>query len=128
MDYDKTAAAILEQVGGAPNVGALEHCSTRLRFTLVDGGKADVEALKKVPGVMGAVSTGQLQVVIGNNVVEVYQALRRLPGLAAGAAAKASGPKAKRSWGAVLIDFIVGVFQPLVPAIAGAGVLSRCCC
>lgn len=124
MDYDKTAAAILEQVGGAPNVGALEHCSTRLRFTLVDGGKADVEALKKVPGVMGVVSTGQLQVVIGNNVVEVYQALRRLPGLASGAAAKASGPKAKRSWGAVLIDFIVGVFQPLVPAIAGAGVLK----
>ena len=41
MDYDKTAAAILEQVGGASNVGALEHCSTRLRFTLVDGGKAD---------------------------------------------------------------------------------------
>lgn len=124
MDYNKTAAAILEQVGGSPNVAALEHCSTRLRFTLVDGGKADVDALKKIPGVMGVVSTGQLQVVIGNNVVEVFQALRKLPGLAAGGAPKASGPKAKRSWGAVLIDFIVGVFQPLIPAIAGAGVLK----
>lgn len=124
MDYDKTAAAILEQVGGASNVGALEHCSTRLRFTLVDGGKADVDALKKVPGVMGVVSTAQLQVVIGNNVVEVYQALKKLPGLAGGGAPKASGPKAKRSWGAVLVDFIIGVFQPLVPAIAGAGVLK----
>ena len=39
MDYDKTATAILEQVGGASNVGALTHCSTRLRFTLVDGDK-----------------------------------------------------------------------------------------
>ena len=47
MDYDKTAAAILDQVGGASNVGALEHCSTRLRFTLVDGGKARGEALAK---------------------------------------------------------------------------------
>ena len=124
MDYDKTAAAILEQVGGASNVGALEHCSTRLRFTLVDGGKADVDALKKVPGVMGVVSTAQLQVVIGNNVVEVYQALKKLPGLAGGGAPKASGSKVKRSWGAVLVDFIIGVFQPLVPAIAGAGVLK----
>ena len=87
MDYDKTAAAILDQVGGASNVGALEHCSTRLRFTLVDGGKADVDALKKIPGVMGVVSAGQLQVVIGNNVVEVYQALRKLPGLTGGGAA-----------------------------------------
>lgn len=124
MDYDKTAAAILEQVGGASNVGALEHCSTRLRFTLVDGGKADVDALKKVPGVMGVVSTAKLQVVIGNNVVEVYQALKKLPGLAGGGAPKASGSKVKRSWGAVLVDFIIGVFQPLVPAIAGAGVLK----
>ncbi len=124
MDYDKTAAAILDQVGGASNVGALEHCSTRLRFTLVDGGKADVDALKKIPGVMGVVSAGQLQVVIGNNVVEVYQALRKLPGLTGGGAAAASGSKAKRSWGAVLVDFIVGVFQPLIPAIAGAGVLK----
>lgn len=124
MDYDKTATAILEQVGGASNVGALTHCSTRLRFTLVDGDKADVEALKRVPGVMGVVSTGQLQVVIGNEVVEVYQALRRLPGLAGAAGAQASGPGPKRSWGAVVIDFIVGVFQPLIPAIAGAGVLK----
>lgn len=124
MDYDKTATTILDLVGGATNVAGLEHCSTRLRFTLADNGKADVEALKKVPGVMGVVSTGQLQVVIGNSVVEVYQALRKLPGLGTGRASAASGPTAKRSFGAILVDFIVGVFQPLIPAIAGAGVLK----
>ena len=31
---------------------------------------------------------------------------------------------ANPAWGAVLVDFIVGVFQPLIPAIAGAGVLK----
>ncbi|MFT3833999.1 MAG: beta-glucoside-specific PTS transporter subunit IIABC [Micropruina sp.] len=125
MDYQKTAEAILDKVGGASNVSALEHCSTRLRFTLADDAKADLEALKKIPGVMGVVSTAQTQVIIGNDVVEVYQALRKLPGLGASGSAPATpGTKATRNWGAVLIDFIVGVFQPLVPAIAGAGVLK----
>ena len=126
MDYNKTAADILQQVGGAPNVGAVSHCSTRLRFNLVDDGKADLEALKRIPGVLGAVQAGQTQIVIGNEVVEVYGALLRLPGVGVGAAAAApSGEKKKRAHpGRVFVDFLVAVFQPLVPAIAGAGILK----
>lgn len=126
MDYNKTAAEILQQVGGAPNVGAVSHCSTRLRFNLVDDGKADLEALKRIPGVLGAVQAGQTQIVIGNEVVEVYGALLRLPGVGVGAATAAqSGEKKKRAHpGRVFVDFLVAVFQPLVPAIAGAGILK----
>lgn len=122
MDYGKTAAAILAAVGGAKNVSHLENCSTRLRFTLVDTGKADVEGLKRIPGVLG-VAGQQPQVVIGNEVIEVKDALMKLPGMGNPSAQKPAS-REKVKVGAVVLDFIVGVFQPLIPAIAGAGVLK----
>lgn len=78
MDYRKTAEDVLRYVGGESNVSHLEHCSTRLRFTLVDSKKADIEALKAVKGVMGVIMTAQCQVVIGNDVIEVFNELNKI--------------------------------------------------
>lgn len=122
MDYKKIAADILNYVGGEKNIAHLEHCSTRLRFTLLDDNKANVNALKKLKGVLGVVMTAQCQVVIGNNVVEVYNELLKLGKF--GNQNKSNAAGGKRKIGAVVLDFVVGVFQPLVPAIAGAGVLK----
>ena len=75
-DYAGTAKAVLKQAGGEENVSHLEHCSMRLRFSIADAGKVDKDALKAIPGVMGVVSSGnQCQVVIGNDVIEVYDEL-----------------------------------------------------
>lgn len=125
MNYAETAAGILKNIGGKENISHLEHCSTRLRFTLADSGKVKLDELKKVPGVMGVVMTGQCQVVIGNRVIEVYDEVCRLadnPG--GGSVEPEKKAKVKRKPGAVFLDFIVGVFQPLIPAIAGAGILK----
>ena len=122
-DYKKTASEVLRLVGGEKNVSHLEHCSTRLRFTLADPGKADQAALKKTPGVMGVVASGpQCQVVIGNDVIEVYDEIMKTANFSGGSAA--SVPAGKRDFGAMALDFVVGAFQPLVPAIAGAGILK----
>ena len=88
-DYKKTASEILKHVGGEKNVSHLEHCSTRLRFSLVDSKKANIDALKATPGVMGVVMTAQCQVIIGNDVVEVYDAIMAMAHFD-GAAAPAS--------------------------------------
>lgn len=77
LDYKSSAEQILDLVGGKTNITQFAHCSTRLRFTLKDNSKANLDALKKVPGVMGVVLKGQLQVIIGNNVVEMYEALQK---------------------------------------------------
>ena len=44
MDYTQVAKDVLQHVGGKENIAHLEHCSTRLRFTLIDQKKADVPA------------------------------------------------------------------------------------
>ena len=123
-NYKQTAADVLRLVGGEKNVAQLEHCSTRLRFTLADPGKADVAALKKTPGVMGVISGGpQCQVVIGNDVIEVYDELLKLGTFNAAQAAPAAAG-GKKTVAAMALDLMVGIFQPLVPAIAGGGILK----
>ncbi|WP_099045163.1 PTS beta-glucoside transporter subunit IIBCA [Leuconostoc citreum] len=122
MDFNDSAQAIILNVGGEKNINSLIHCSTRLRFTLNDFAKADLEKLKTVDGVLGAViAGGQCQVIIGNDVVEMFDAVQALLGNST-QQNTARGPK--QSWRKVVLDFIIGVFQPLVPAIAGGGILK----
>lgn len=128
-NYADIAKTVLKHVGGEDNISHLEHCSTRLRFTVADPGKVDREALKSTSGVMGVVGSGnQCQVVIGNDVIEVYDELIRLGTFQGGAKTPAGHTPAasgeKKKLGAMILDFIVGIFQPLVPAIAGAGILK----
>jgi PTS system beta-glucosides-specific IIC component len=125
MDYKKTATDILNYVGGENNVVHLGHCATRLRFTLANENRANLEALKKIPGVLDVVRTAQFQVIIGNDVIEVYDELLKL-----GKFGKQDNndnnnvSTSKKKIGAVVLDFFVSVFQPLIPAMAGAGILK----
>ena len=120
--YRETASNVLKNVGGEKNIAHLEHCSTRLRFTLIDDSKANINELKKIDGVVGVVTSAQCQVIIGNEVVEVYDELLKIANIGQGE--NSNVPKKKVSIGATILDFIVGVFQPLVPVIAGAGILK----
>lgn len=124
MNYKQLAADILKNIGGEANVAALEHCSTRLRFTLVDYSKADVERLKATKGVMGVIMAAQCQIVIGNDVIEVYDEINKMASFNGEQKDKLNAPKEKKKIGLVFMDFVIGVFQPLIPAIAGAGILK----
>lgn len=123
-DYSALAKTILQLVGGEANVAHLEHCSTRLRFSIVDGGKVDKDALKATSGVMGVIANGnQCQVVIGGDVIEVFNELKKIGTFNGGGGTVAPSGE-KKNFAAATLDFLVGVFQPLVPAIAGGGILK----
>lgn len=124
MNHLQTAQDIIARVGGAENIEHLEHCSTRLRLSLYDNSKVNEAELSKVPGVLGVRINAQCQVVIGNNVVQVYSAARSLMGEPQTQSNDKKKTTHKLSKGELLIDFVISIFQPLVPAIAGGGMLK----
>ncbi|UGA38109.1 PTS transporter subunit EIIB [Chromobacterium haemolyticum] len=76
---DTLAKQIVAGVGGKDNILSLVHCATRLRFKLRDSGRAQAETLNRLPDILMVLeSGGQFQVVIGNLVAEVYQAICRI--------------------------------------------------
>ncbi len=128
MTTQDSARAILEHVGGAANVASLHHCSTRLRFTLADDSQADEAALKATPGVIGVVLGTQTQVIVGSGVNDYFREIEKLrtgSGTRAAARVDSATPKLtlKRA-GSVFMDFVVGVFTPIIPAVAGAGIFK----
>ena len=65
MDYKELSRQIIDLVGGAGNVDTFTNCMTRLRLNLADTGKADIDAIKNLDGVLGVVPGDQLQIVVG---------------------------------------------------------------
>lgn len=127
MDYKSLAGKILENVGGKENVSGVVHCATRLRFTLKDDGKANTDVLKKTAGVLSVVNAGgQYQIVIGPDVPVVYQEVVALGGFeAAGAIQDPEAEKEdNRSKLSKVLEGIASIFQPIIPAITGAGLLK----
>ena len=127
MDYKALATTILEKVGGKENVNSVVHCATRLRLTLKDESKAQTETLKKTAGVLSVVNAGgQYQIVIGPDVPIVYQEVLTLGNFEA--SAPVDDPEAKKADGrsklSKLLESIASIFQPIIPAITGAGLLK----
>ncbi len=127
MDYAKLAAEIIRLVGGKENVVDLGHCATRLRFNLKNSNVAKADELKALKGVVGIVNKGgQYQVVIGNEVNEVYaEAIGQLDLVAKPAEDCGDEIEAeKKSLPARALDVIAGSFFPVIPALAGAGMVK----
>ncbi|WP_414148699.1 PTS beta-glucoside transporter subunit IIABC [Erwinia sp. BNK-24-b] len=123
MNYQPLAQQILKGVGGKENIQSLVHCATRLRFKLNSLAKPDTEALKQNPGVITVVeSGGQYQVVIGNHVGEVYQALLAEGGLSEGEQSTATA--AKQPLFNRFIDIVSGIFTPFLGVMAASGILK----
>lgn len=122
MDYTKLASKILEAIGGQDNVQGLVHCMTRLRFTLKNDGKVNEEKLKKIKGVVGTVNKGgQYQVIIGNEVSNVYKAI-----MAQGSfkGATKAAPAQKQKPVVAVLDAIAGIFTPIIAPLIGVGLIK----
>ncbi|WP_308722356.1 beta-glucoside-specific PTS transporter subunit IIABC [Paenibacillus polysaccharolyticus] len=124
MDYLKLAQNIVDRVGGRENIQSLTHCATRLRFVLNDNRKADADTLENTAGILKVVeSGGQFQVVVGNDVSEVYKHIVA-EGEFDGAGSGASSEKEKKSIRSAIFGLISGSLTPLIPVFAGAGLVK----
>lgn len=123
--YTEDAGRLLDLVGGKGNISAVTHCMTRMRFVLVDPGKADVEAIEELPSAKGTFTqAGQFQVIIGNDVADFYQEFTAISGIegvskeAAKEAAGANQNPLQRAMG------ILGeIFAPIIPALICGGLI-----
>lgn len=150
--YKTIGDGIYDHVGGPTNVAKLIHCMTRVRMTIKDDGKVDLEGLKKVPGVLGVAQEDTLQVILGPGVVnKVAQNMvdevgvnlgEPFPSGATTAATSSyqSGKTAveekaaevhaahkaaqKQTWWRAALKHISSIFIPLIPAFVGAGLIS----
>lgn len=125
MEYHTLAQDILSHIGGRENIVSLVHCATRLRFKLKDNHKADAEGLKKNPGVIMVVeSGGQFQVVIGNHVHDVWQAVRTEAGLTDELSSVKEEDAVAGNLLSRLIDIVSGIFTPFIGVLAASGILK----
>lgn len=114
--FEKEAKEILTLVGGSNNVNSLVHCATRLRFELKDNKKADKTALEGLSYVLSVVvSGGQFQVVIGPKVSSYYEEIMKIANLK---------KDTEKSGNMSILKIISGAFSPLIPIMAGAGMVK----
>lgn len=122
--YDGLARIIIQNVGGSDNIISLQHCITRLRFKLKDESKANTEVLKATEGIVTVMkSGGQYQVVIGNHVPDVYAVVCEKAHIAQNTSAEEVQGN-KLGIGATLIDWISGIFQPILSVLCAAGIIK----
>lgn len=124
MEKTEVVAKIIEYVGGKDNVVNTWHCMTRLRFELKDTSKIQEDAIKALDGVIGVqFAKGQLQIVLGTSVHKYYDIALQILDLKEDIAAPAQ-PEKKKDFISWFMDMVSGVFGPIVPAIAGAGMIK----
>ncbi|WP_336878498.1 beta-glucoside-specific PTS transporter subunit IIABC [Staphylococcus nepalensis] len=122
MNYKKIAEFVLDRIGGESNILSVTHCATRLRFRLRDEKQVNEKELNESDDVIQAFSkSGQYQVIIGTEVPKVYNELINISNLEG--SKEESSEKEKGNLVARFFNTISSIFTPLLPALAGAGIL-----
>ncbi|HEX9025735.1 MAG TPA: PTS transporter subunit EIIC [Clostridium sp.] len=136
MDYKRIAQEVLVSVGGKGNVSGNATCMTRLRVTIKDSSKVNMEGLKKIEGVMGIVESDTLQIVFGpGKVTKIGVEFSELTGIALGTSeevnvediAKENKAANKAKQTHIVQSFlrkIANIFVPLLPGIIAAGLIN----
>ncbi|MFV0459530.1 MAG: beta-glucoside-specific PTS transporter subunit IIABC [Actinomycetales bacterium] len=124
-EYAPLAERIVDLVGGPQNIRNVFHCQTRLRFNLRDDTAVRQDELVDTDGVVTALnSSGMYQVVVGMHVKDVFDEVQNVLGQDPTATpASDEGTETKKRPVAAFIDFVAGAFAPVIPAIAGAGMV-----
>ncbi len=127
--YKEIAVNVLEQIGGKENVSNIFHCMTRLRFNLKDNGLVNEEAIKSINGVLGLhVDNGEIQIIIGPAVENVYNEMLKLTGIDRTAMIEENLDSKKefsvKVFFADVINSISACMNPLVPVFVLLGMIN----
>lgn len=131
--FETIACEVIDAVGGRVNIANAYHCMTRLRLHLKDGAAADFDKIRSIEHVMGVQeSAGELQVIIGPKVEDVYNHFIELTGLTAEAPIDENLDKeltAKESftWKTIpnaILSVFTAAMAPLIPLFVVVGMAN----
>lgn len=150
----RLARQIYANVGSIDNVTKLIHCMTRVRMTIKDDHKVDMDGLKAVDGVLGIVEDETLQVVLGPGIVNKVANImvaeagvklgepfpdhpagqpengpaltdrQQVEAIAAKVKAREKAKHNNNSSFKRILKSISNIFVPLIPAFVGAGMIA----
>lgn len=129
-NYSALSKSIIDYVGGTENIISLYHCITRLRFKLKDESIAqkNTDEIKKIPGVLSVVeANNQYQVVIGNEVEDVYKTIMANYDIKSALGSDESEALDDDRSGNIFIRFfntLSSIFNPIIMPLAGAGMIK----
>ncbi|WP_110955802.1 beta-glucoside-specific PTS transporter subunit IIABC [Anaerosinus massiliensis] len=125
-DYKQLAKEVIDKVGGVENINGLFHCVTRLRFRLKDVAKADKESIQKLQGVLTVIEgNGQFQVVIGNEVTDVFDTIITMyPQIKNESNSKDVEEKPSGNILTRVFTTMASIFTPIIIALAGSGMIK----
>lgn len=131
MKYLQLNEAIIEKLQGKDNISSVTHCMTRLRFVVKSNEGIIKEEVESIPGVLQLVeSGGQMQVVIGTHVNEVYAELIEILGVENSAKSFVDEnldtelKPEKKSIFDSFIQLISKIFMPALGVLVAAGVIK----
>ncbi len=123
-EVQRLSREIIEAVGGKDNISHVLHCATRLRLNLKDESIPEVSEIEKIRGVYGCqLQSGQFQIIIGQEVAEVYDEIIASSGIEGNGAVDEyldRDLKKKMTFKSVcsaILDGISGAIAPLMPLI-----------
>ena len=129
-NYSKNAEDIITYLGDSKNIEEVKHCFTRLRFK----SKVNVEMLEKIPCIVRVMKTmGQIQVVVGNEIDEVYKAVEKcLEGTSIDLSKleepvetkKEKTPKGIKYYGGQILNAISQTISPILMGMVVAGLFK----
>lgn len=123
-NYKNLASEIIRLTGGKDNISSAARCATRLRLVLKETPGEAEEQIKALSGVITVVQKqGQFQVVIGNHVGDVFEALSAELGLEQKSEQEESSEKKEGKLN-LLLQMMSGVFAPVCYILAAGGLLQ----
>lgn len=145
---ERIAQGIYNHIGGQGNTNKVYNCMTRVRIDLRNADNVDVDALKKIDGVLGVVQDGDnLQVIVGPGTAQkVATQMANMAGQEKGASlnenldtsltdGRAEGQRITQEVKSAYkkkndtpfkraLNIIASIFVPLIPAFVAAGIIG----
>lgn len=125
-NFDEISQHIYELTGGKENIVRAYHCMTRLRLNVKDKGLVNVDELGKIAGITGTQWNGdQLQIIVGQDVDELYNIFCKVGGIDAERKIKENLDQTTKKFTInTIFQTMAAILLPVIPALAGAGMIK----